>query len=313
MPSLLDQVSFNMDQRDQQQTAGADELQRVAHVAATGKARGQSAVPQRSKIALESAQQAGKAAVQEARIPGEIQSAQLRGQEEAQTARYQQGQDQMAQERELALKQTDLQTKMQLDDTSAQASRQLDQIAQKYGMTKDNILTAYEQKGQMLSDREDAAELEQVSFLLGMQDKGHMAVLNRMGAERKLSQDINFAEEANRLAMGEEMTALMDELGWKEGMLYDDLAFQENLSNISIEEANAISSAAVTATANKAMVEGGVGITKAGINLGMDYKNKTGVFKPTGDATASTTPPIPNEASITSDQTLTGAPGGVVA
>lgn len=86
----------------------------------------------------------------------------------------------------------------------------------------------------------DKARLEQVGFLLAFQDKKYTDKLQAVGRRRRLDDQTEFNQAMQQQTFGMELDLLKDKLGKNDILQASDRDFQIAMSNLSIQEAQAI-------------------------------------------------------------------------
>ena len=116
------------------------------------------------------------------------------------------------------------------------------------------------QKGEFseleLENREDALNLETSAHKLMMQDKAYVHQIREIGRRRRLTDSLKFAEEMDRHVYGEELSMLLDELGWKEGEGQLARDRSEELFNMDMDTAMAIAAADIKQSQSQAIGQG---------------------------------------------------------
>ena len=165
---------------------------------------------------------------------------------------------------ELAGMEIDAKKQQNLFAMNTAAESNLREMAANRGIKMDNIFASFKRSNLELEDRKDAAKLEQVGFLMAMQDQRYVDEINRIGTLRDLKNDIAFQEEMNNLVWGQETSLLMDSLDFKWGEDVKDSDFAKQLASIDIESAISLSNSAINDAANAAMYEGAGTVVSAG-------------------------------------------------
>lgn len=155
---------------------------------------------------------------------------------------------------------------------NAQAYTTLQQLAADKQLSVDNIWRDFHASEQDLAYRKDAAQIEQVGFLLSLRDQSYVDELNRVGQERMLDDKINYNDESARLAMGDQLDSLVQQLGFKTSLNADQRTWDTKLAGMSIDAAMQISQAAITASSQNMMISGAGTMAKAGVDA---YFNKS--------------------------------------
>lgn len=212
---------------------------------ATGKAQAQSG-PGQSNIAEQMAQQQAQEQI------GDVQ-------EQGQLADQQQEAQKGAIEEEGKTQQRGL--------DFADDERQVAEMEQVQG-----LLQKAEFSDVQLEDRQDALALETSAHKLMMQDQAYVQQLREVGRRGRLTDEITFNEELDRQVYGEDLSMLMDELGWLEGQGAIARDRADDLFNMEVDVAMAIA-AADTKQAGAQMI--GQGVLDAGTAAGGYYADQT--------------------------------------
>ncbi len=144
------------------------------------------------------------------------------------------------------------------------AEQKLKELASDRRVTSADLFQSFDHSNQELEQRKDAAELEQLGFLLAMRDKSYLDELERVGQERGLQDEMAFREESTRLAFGNSTSDLLSKLGFQSAFNSDEREFEKQLSGIDAEGALAIATSAIKDANNQAVVQGGIQTAKAG-------------------------------------------------
>lgn len=257
MASLLERIQNIGQQGPQPAQKGIEEVLRQR----SGKARARTG-PGASTIGEQAAIGAGRAAIGEQSFAERLQDVQARGREQALTESLQMQEDKLRQQQEMEQQRLSAEAAMtregirageeearikregtqqqQIKKMNAQSEQKLRDLASQKNTTLDNIFADYEFDTADLEDRRDGAELEQLGFLLALQDRKYLDSLEQIGVEQKLYTDMAFDRESQRLVLGEGMSELLTELGFRAEMDARDRDFQEQLGRIDIDTAIAI-------------------------------------------------------------------------
>jgi hypothetical protein len=144
-----------------------------------------------------------------------------------------------------------------LQGISAQSESSLRNLAAQSQMEVDDIFANFERSDKELAFRRDGAQLEQLGTLLALQDRKYTDELNRIGESRKLYDQKSWNEEKARIIYGANLDSLMKDLNFKRGEDITNRAFQDQLSQISIDQALAMADAAMKDSQQKAMMQAG--------------------------------------------------------
>ncbi len=182
------------------------------------------------------------------------------------------GREGIASEQSQALAKLTAKERTQIDETSAKAEQAIQNMLTEKKLNENNIFQQFDQDNRELAYRRDAAQLEQLSQTLALRDRAYLDEINAIGEERNLRDNISFAQESNRLLMGENTTDVLQQLGWKESDLTDQLAFEKKIAQMSIDEAIKIANAQIAQDNQTAMISGVVNL--GGIGVGKYMENQ---------------------------------------
>ena len=154
----------------------------------------------------------------------------------------------------------------QIAQTAARADRALRELTTNRNLTVNDLLADKERSDKDLAFRKDAAELEQIGFLLSLRDKDYLAELDRIGRTRQLTDDIQWNEEKNRIVFGTELDRLRDDLTFKRVLNADRRTYESELAQMDINWALEVANAAIAQANNQAMIEGGTQAVQAGVD-----------------------------------------------
>ena len=104
-----------------------------------------------------------------------------------------------------------------------------------------NILTNLSQQRGQLDLEKQGSALEQVGFLLSMQDKKYTDDLKRVGDQRRLTDKFNMLNEMQDIVFGSSIDILKARIGRDNILTESKRDFQRQLSQMSIDEAIKIS------------------------------------------------------------------------
>lgn len=280
MASLFDSLQKRLAEPAAQPLGGPQQQAQKVLAAKGGKAGRGATGPKASSVGQQVAQGAVQSGLQQGNLTGQLAGAQIQQQASGQQQQFNQQQQKLdAQQRtvesglaaqgniasqqlaageELAgMKRAGNEDaiRSQLNHTSDQTLRQL--ISER-NITYDNLFSEFERSNLELEFRSDAADLEQRAFLLAMGDKAYTDELGRIGSERMLTNNINFKREMTATMLGENLSNLIDTLGWQEKMDTIGRERTTELANINITAALEIAMAALK-DENRRMVAEGIG------------------------------------------------------
>lgn len=196
--------------------------------------------------------------------------------------------EQIAGKADNALAQTAAQEGTQVASINANAEQKLKAWATERNISVDDIFADFEASDKELEQRRDAAQLEQAGFLMAMRDKSYVDEIQRVGQERGLQDELAFSEEVNRLTWGNELSDLLDKTSFQSAFNADQRTFERDLAQTDASWALKFAEAAIKDENNKAMIEGGTGLVKAGAD-GM-VKSNTKTSTTTAPSPTSTNP-----------------------
>lgn len=264
MSTLLDSIKQNRAKLEQQKPMG-EELQRIAATRG-GKVAPEPTGAQTVSLGEDIAARAALDQEQQQRIQQEVQAEQLRQQEAGLEQQMTQAQADIAQRRELTFQQLDAAEQSKITDVNNKVSRALQQMAADRNITLDDMFTQFERSDIQLQDRRDASKLEQLGFLLSLQDRSYMAELQRIGKEKRLQNDVNFQREALKTTLGEDMNMLIKQLGFEKAMNKDVNDLRIELGDMKIEDALAIADTAARGASAGRIIEGTTQLAEVGLD-----------------------------------------------
>lgn len=229
------------------------DVQQVARQASSGKVR-QGTGPRASSVGQQNAVQQGQAALNQQRLAG-VQTAGSIQQGADQTAaqqdmagaqqnqQFNQAKLDMAQQGAIQSDDIQANTQIQNDRLNAQQEIQQDRImnsadqelqklaASRKSSTRD-LFRTFKKSNQELSDMKDAAKLEQVAQNLAMSDRDYLQNLQQIGKQQQLTNDAQFAREAQNIAFGQNLSAQLEENGFNMEMAGDQHELEKYLSQL---------------------------------------------------------------------------------
>jgi hypothetical protein len=138
------------------------------------------------------------------------------------------------------------------------ADETLKRLAADRKVSERDIFKSFKQGKAELAMSKDAAELEQLLFVRALQDKEYMREIQTTGALNRLQDDGAFKAEAMRLALGNQTTDLLTQLGWQEAFNADQREWEDAMSKLDVDAALAIASAKASSDAQTNYVQAGV-------------------------------------------------------
>ena len=171
----------------------------------------------------------------------------------------------------LATSQQDFNEQQHAEILETSADKQLRQLAADRGMTVYNIFRDADRENKDLAFRKDASDLEHKGRLLALRDKDYVAELNRVGQERDLKDKLNFQDEQQRLVLGDQMDALIQEIGFKDILNADQRTFNEKLARLDNHTMLQMANRAITDDNRRETVAGVNQVAKSGIQAYAKY------------------------------------------
>jgi len=165
------------------------------------------------------------------------------------------------------------------------ADNQLKTLASQRQLALDDIFSSFEQSKKELEFRKDAAELEQLGFLMAMNDAAYVDELQAVAKERNLMDDQAYREEMLTVTLGDNFKNFLDEMGFREFYNEQGRINESELAKIDINSALQMAAAAARDANNQAIVGGVMGVGKAGADYYAQRDTKAPVqTKSVGDA-----------------------------
>lgn len=163
---------------------------------------------------------------------------------------------------------------MRMDAINNQATIQLRQLATQRDVSLDNIFSEFERSNKELQDRRDASQLEQLGFTMAMSDQSYMDEISRIGRQRGLDNDLQFKTEIATMTLGNELSAMADEMSWGRVFNATRREWEEEIAKISLDSAAQIARAEIKAANTQAMWQAVGTVAGAGIK----YASSQGAF-----------------------------------
>lgn len=230
MPSLLDTVSNNAAALAGQQAAPSNQAGQIQALLAAKS--GKAIAP--SEIA------ASNLGEQQANV-GTTAALSQQGQ---QIVQQNLGQQQQAQQ---ASQQYGLQRAQLAQTGVAQEAQQRQKVNQL-------LANVAQQKGQ-LSLQQQKDQLEQASFLIGMQDKQYTTRLQQIGQQQQLSNSVGFENTLQQVAFGNQLSFLQQSLGQEDVLQAGNRDLNAVLSSMSIDQAMQVAQQEQAAAAKSANMQ----------------------------------------------------------
>ncbi len=178
----------------------------------------------------------------------------------------------LAQKQDLGLESLNSKEQMQIDKLSSDAEQRIANLLSEKKINEDQIFTQYSQDNRELAFRRDAASLEQMATTLALRDKSYLNEITAIGTERNLKDDIDFQKETTRLIMGEEVSSVLNQIGFGEEQMADQMAFERRMAQLSINDAIALMEAQIKAGQTQQAIQGITGMASAAV----DYQIEKG-------------------------------------
>ena len=162
------------------------------------------------------------------------------------------------------------------------ADNQLKTLASQRQLALDDIFSSFEQSKKELEFRKDAAELEQLGFLMAMNDAAYVDELQAVAKERNLMDDQAYREEMLTVTLGDNFKNFLDEMGFREFYNEQGRINESELAKIDINSALQMAAAAARDANNQAIVGGVMGAGKAGMDYWVKEEEKDNKAKKGG-------------------------------
>ncbi len=288
MATLFDSLQKKLNGDDEENTLAPEQGSLAAALTAKGGKAGAATGPAASTVGESTATAAGTSALDQGRQTGQLMGAQVGAQagaeaaaaktaaagsaaaqrEQAQTLATQAAgaQATVTQGEQQATSQINAKESLNVDQINAKADDTIRQLAADKSMSVDNIWREFTASSQDLAFRKDAAKIEEIGFTMAMRDKAYVDELNRIGAERQLTDKLNFQDESNRIQMGDALDQTMGQIQFKEALNADQRAWDIKLAQMSDEAAVMLAQAAISDAGKNQEISGAGEVMKAGIN-----------------------------------------------
>lgn len=182
---------------------------------------------------------------------------------------------QAEEEQEVKTEQQFLNLSEDRENTKAQMARQTAEI-----------LNQFESGIKQLDSQKDKAELEQVGFMLRLQDDKYIADLQQNAQRLGLDNDLKFREEITRAAYEDDMDIFKNNLEFQTFINMDNRKFQMQVAQMDINFAMNLAEKELDAVKTKTLFTGLGNLGTAGLSY----------YEQTGSATPSAEPPPPKPA-----------------
>jgi len=162
--------------------------------------------------------------------------------------------------------------RIKTDQLNNAASMKLREYATQRNIETDNLFADFENNNKELASRRDGAELEQLGFLLAMNDKAYLDELDRVGRERSLRNEVSFREELGRVVWGEQLSQQLAKMQFESGFNAQGRDDSKLLASINIDAAMALARAAIEDGNRQAIAQGAVDTGKEGLDAWAKYE-----------------------------------------
>jgi len=255
--SLLDTIRANLS-KPAKEAVQTDDLTSTIQSATTGKAA-TSAGPQADRMQEQVAVQQNKAEQQQVRMDGMLAAADIENKFDTISHQKEMAEQQLASQKQISVEQLQAQKidagmklnwreelsgkkrdsmyRMETARINHQSRKAFANLASEYETTTEDIFSQFAASTKELAFRKDAAELEQIGFTMALQNRQYVENINQIAQERRLTDAVSFAEETQRLILGEELLQYAEEIGFREIMDMSDRDFKDEMANINIEQA----------------------------------------------------------------------------
>ncbi len=244
MPTLFDMLQKKMNEPIQAPAQGlgsTDQAAGLLRTKLTGQDLGQASgsEPQRSTIGEQAAVQQTQQAL------GQIQQqSQITQEQQAQQSADQVQQDILNRQQEQNTRQI----------KQEQFANQANSLLQEYTRGKKKIQTA-----------EDIQKMEQAAALIRFSSKKYTEELELAGRNKRLDEDFAFKQAYYDQEFADRKEYLQNKIDWDKIMAADDLAYNEELAKISLDDAIASSNIAIDAANTQAMWQGASTLVQGGV------------------------------------------------
>lgn len=150
------------------------------------------------------------------------------------------------------------------------------QLASDKKVTTDDLFETFRQGNQDLAFRKDALALELTAQKLALADKQYVDQLKQTGMLNRLGDDLQFKQEAQRLAMGANWGQLTAQTNFNIDLNSDQRIFDQQIAGMDANVAMSILTKDMGAKDQQMILAGG---TKAGV-AGLDYWAKSSANSP---------------------------------
>jgi len=252
--AFMDQIKQNIEAAQ----APADQQQTFQDImkARTGKAIQAPSVPKASAVQQQQAQQQVKVQKQQQQAQARTQEALGVKQIQDQVAAYQQARDQLGQKKDLAMQQLTATESMKVDESTNRAKNMLKELAANKGITQDQLLTKFKEAKDTLTLEKNRSELEATLTAMALNDKTYMSELQMIGQARGLANDLNFKEEAAKLAYGASVNDLLDRIEFSKESLATRHEAESEMAKLDIDTVLALAATAADAANTKGIIKG---------------------------------------------------------
>lgn len=242
MQSLKDKLSGQP--APTMQTGVQDDTQRTQNLLRTklGKASTDSQTPRISNLQEQQAVSAATAGLDQMQVQGRLRAEQLQNQED--------------------------QVNTQFQEQSLDNKAKLAELDDAFTRRSEEILNELSRADKTLDSERKTAKLEQLGFMLRLQDKDYLANLEREGARARLENQINYKEQLARDIFNEDLDAFKDEIMFREFINAEQRDFDDYLNQMDINSAMKVAKSKLKNEKSKAMWSGGASMVMGALGGG---------------------------------------------
>lgn len=149
-----------------------------------------------------------------------------------------------------------------------------EQMSQQFEQQSTQLLNELERSGKELDVQKDAAKIEQLGFMHGMQDKAYIDKLQNEGRKRRLDDNIEFKIALQESVFSDMLALFEDDIRFKNIMDADERDFAREISNIKAEDFLQAYKSETKAANQRSWWEGIGGIVSGGTKMYSAVKAK---------------------------------------
>lgn len=146
-----------------------------------------------------------------------------------------------------------------------------------YTKNEEAMMDQYIKGQKQLNLQKDKSKFEQVGFKLRLQNQTYTDNLKREASRAQLDNDRKFKEEQARTIFAEEHDLFEDDLDFRSAIFSDKLAFNEQMANMSIDQAISMAGMASQQASQNSLFTGIGNITSGGSSAYSSYLKKQSV------------------------------------